>query len=97
MTATGTAGLVLNPATANGGEAAVAGGTVIINASGVLSFAGSGGLTLPAAITNNGALTLGMGIAFSYGGVISGTGSMTQAGTGARPAERRVGKEGVRT
>ncbi len=82
MTASGSAGLVLNPATANGTASAVAGGTVIIGASGELAFGSSGVLTLSNAITDNGSLTFNQGGNLSYAGVISGTGALTQAGSG---------------
>ncbi|HEX7732659.1 MAG TPA: autotransporter-associated beta strand repeat-containing protein, partial [Rhodanobacter sp.] len=87
LTASGTAGLALNPATTNTNTAGtitdtgVAGGTTIIDSGGQLSLAGSGAMSL-GNVTDDGALTFAVNGNVSYGGVVSGTGTLTQSGTG---------------
>jgi filamentous hemagglutinin family protein len=84
VTATGSAGLILQPATTNttGGttDSGVTGGTVIISNAGTLSLAGNGTFNLSGTITNNGALIFGLGGNYTYDGAISGSGTLEQKG-----------------
>ncbi|HET7561243.1 MAG TPA: filamentous hemagglutinin N-terminal domain-containing protein [Rhodanobacteraceae bacterium] len=81
VTASGNASLTLEPSSTGTADPQDPTGTLLIDSAGSLSMSGNGTFTLPATITNNGALIFGLGGNYSYGGVISGTGTLEQKGS----------------